>query len=406
MKQKLIELLHHIYMKILKLFSILLPISQPTLFLGRGSLQPLCRSIAAMGIDKVLIVSDKGLEQLGYVARLQLSLDEVGVQNAVYTGVIPDPTYREAEQGVDCYRSNACCGVVALGGGSSMDCAKVIAAMVTNNKPVQRMVGVLKVWRQPAPLFVIPTTAGTGSEVTVAAVVSNPETHNKTPLIDPKLVPISAALDTDFMCNLPASITAQTGMDALTHAIEAFISVNATVETDRYAIAAIRLIYSNLKRTVVNGSDEQERNEMALASYYAGLAFTKASLGYVHAISHAIGAKYSIPHGLANSVLLVPVLKFSLPEIAQRLAILAEGIGLRNKGNNQQESALAFVEYLQELTRTIGLPHQFEDIKEEDIPLLAAQALKEALWNYPVPKLMNKKECERLIDGVRTGRQG
>ncbi|MDN3685503.1 iron-containing alcohol dehydrogenase [Vibrio sinaloensis] len=179
--------------------------------------------------------------------------ERVGVHCHVYSDVEPDPTYDHVEQGLALFRQQHCQAVVAIGGGSPIDCAKVIAACATNNKPVQRLVGLLKVWKAPAPTFVLPTTSGTGSEVTVAAVVSDPKTHAKTPVMDPKLVPIAAALDPSLMLALPAHITAQTGMDALTHAIEAYLSGNATLETDRYAIAAIRLIDENLPKAVSFG---------------------------------------------------------------------------------------------------------------------------------------------------------
>ncbi|MDG2671019.1 iron-containing alcohol dehydrogenase, partial [Vibrio parahaemolyticus] len=199
--------------------------------------------------------------------------------------------------------------ILALGGGSAIDCAKVIAARVSNKRSIKKLSGLFKVWRTPAPLFVIPTTSGTGSEVTIAAVVSDPNTHLKTPLMDPKLVPIMAALDPDLLIGLPAKITADTGIDALTHAVEAYISRNATPETQAYSVAAIKLIFRYLPKAVAQGGDIEARYKMAMASYYAGLAFTKASLGYVHAFAHNLGARYGLPHGMANGLALLPVLK-------------------------------------------------------------------------------------------------
>ncbi|EGA68730.1 putative alcohol dehydrogenase [Vibrio sinaloensis DSM 21326] len=385
------------YMWGLKIAAKVLPISKPTLFIGKDALKQLCHSVSIMGINKVLIVSDQGIVKLGFVKKLMFEFERVGVHCHVYSDVEPDPTYDHVEQGLALFRQQHCQAVVAIGGGSPIDCAKVIAACATNNKPVQRLVGLLKVWKAPAPTFVLPTTSGTGSEVTVAAVVSDPKTHAKTPVMDPKLVPIAAALDPSLMLALPAHITAQTGMDALTHAIEAYLSGNATLETDRYAIAAIRLIDENLPKAVSFGQNATARQNMALASYYAGLAFTKASLGYVHAIAHTLGAKYGTPHGLANAVVLPHVLEFSKSATQERLAVLADLLELTNSHVSDSIKAQAFIDYIRDLQGRLDLPTHFEHILHEHISELAKQSLHEARWNYPVPRYMQQHECEQLI---------
>jgi len=384
----------------LKVAAKVLPISKPTLFLGKDALKQLCHSVSIMDINKVLIVTDSGLVKLGLAKKLIFEFERVGVHCEIYEGVEPDPTYRHVEDGLSLYRRHQCQAVVALGGGSSIDCAKVIAACATNDKPVRRLVGLLKVWKAPAPIFVIPTTAGTGSEVTVAAVVSDPITHQKTPIMDPKLVPIAAALDPSLMLALPAHITAQTGMDALTHAIEAYLSENATQETDRYALAAFSLIDDNLEKAVKFGQNALARQNMALASYYAGLAFTKASLGYVHAIAHTLGAKYGTPHGLANAVVLPHVLEFSKSEAQERMAKLADTLQLTNSHVSDSIKAQAFIDYIKQLQKSLGLPSHFDHILQEHITELAKQSLHEARWNYPVPKYMQQEECERLLLAV------
>lgn len=397
MEQRLYYWLHRVYMLGLKMAAKVLPISKPTLFLGKDALKQLCHSVSIMGIDKVLIVSDEGIVKLGFVKKLIFEFERVGVHCHVFSDVEPDPTYAHVEQGLALFRQQHCQAVVAIGGGSPIDCAKVIAACATNNKPVHRLVGLLKVWKAPAPTFVLPTTSGTGSEVTVAAVVSDPKTHAKTPVMDPKLVPIAAALDPSLMLALPAHITAQTGMDALTHAIEAYISGNATEETDRYAIAAIRLIDENLPKAVTFGQNATARQNMALASYYAGLAFTKASLGYVHAIAHTLGAKYGTPHGLANAVVLPHVLEFSKSAATERLAALADLLELTNSHVSDSIKAQAFIDYIRDLQNKLDLPTHFEHILHEHISELAKQSLHEARWNYPVPRYMHQHECEQLI---------
>ncbi|MGC9403488.1 iron-containing alcohol dehydrogenase [Vibrio genomosp. F10] len=397
MEQKLYYLLHKMYMRVLKVAAKFLPISKPTLFFGKDSLSQLCHSVSIMGVNRVLVVSDEGIEKLGFIKRLVFEFERVGVHCEVFNGVIPDPTYDQVEAGLALYHKHKCHGVVAIGGGSSIDCAKVIAACVTNKKPIEKLVGILRVWKAPAPLFVLPTTAGTGSEVTVAAVVSDPKTHLKTPLMDPKLVPIAAALDPSLMLALPAHITAQTGMDALTHAVEAYISGNATAETDRYAIAAVKLIDENLVKAVKFGQNSTARQRMALASYYGGLAFTKASLGYTHAIAHSIGAKYGTPHGLANAIILPYVLEHSKFEAKGRLANLADTLDIVDRRASDTVKAQAFIDYIKALCLKLDLPGHFDVIIDEHVSELAQQSLREAHWNYPVPRYMQQEECEQLI---------
>ncbi len=397
MRSKLLLLMHKAYIKALKLAAVIIPIPKPTLFLGKESHKQLCQSISLLGIKRVLIITDVGICNSGLVEKLESELVRAGVESAVFNKVTPDPTYDQVELGLESFKRERCEGILALGGGSPIDCAKVVAARVTNKKSVKRLTGLLKVWRTPSPLFVIPTTSGTGSEVTVAAVVSDPETHEKTPLLDPRLVPMLIALDPVFSMGLPPRITAQTGMDALTHAVEAFISVNATEETDRYAKAAITLIHENLLKAYIYGQNSAVRQNMSLASYYAGLAFTKASLGYVHAISHTLGAKYGTPHGLANAMLLPHVLEFSKPNVTPRLAELADLINVSDNKGTPSMKAKAFIEYVRILQSKLHIPERLDTILDEHIPEIAKTALYEAQWNYPVPKQMSQAQCEALI---------
>lgn len=373
------------------------PMPKPTLFTGENSSLELCESIAQMGTQNLLIVTDKMLVKLGLLKKIEDTLKKNGVKFAIYDGVLPDPTYDQVEEGLKIYRQNGCDAVLAVGGGSPIDCAKVIAARVTNNRPVKKLAGMFKVWTPPAPLFAIPTTAGTGSEVTVAAVVSDPVTHHKTPLVDPKLVPMGAALDASLMTGLPAPVTAATGMDALTHAVEAYISENATHETNGYAIAATKLIMEYLPQAVKDGSNAKARHNMALASYYAGLAFTKASLGYVHAISHNFGAYYKTPHGLGNAIVLPYVLDYSKETIIDKLAELAKVSGLKNGKETNEQLAQKFIDHVRALLKEFDIPEKLDALKTKDIPAIAKAALKEAHLNYPVPKYMDQETCERLI---------
>ncbi|HCG8449701.1 TPA: iron-containing alcohol dehydrogenase [Vibrio parahaemolyticus] len=386
--------LYRSYTKGLKIAAHVLPLPRPTLFSGSGAVSELLEAISDLGFRRLLLVTDEGLVRIGMVGKVLEQTQGLGLQVSVFSEVKPDPTYDQVEDGLRAYNASQSEAILALGGGSAIDCAKVIAARVSNKRSIKKLSGLFKVWRTPAPLFVIPTTSGTGSEVTIAAVVSDPDTHLKTPLMDPKLVPIMAALDPDLLIGLPAKITADTGIDALTHAVEAYISRNSTPETQAYSVAAIKLIFRYLPKAVAQGGDIEARYKMAMASYYAGLAFTKASLGYVHAFAHNLGARYGLPHGMANGLALLPVLKFSLPEIEDELRTLAEKTNINTK---DKPSAERFLEQIESLYDAIGIEKCTTAIKQDDIKDLVDLILKEAHWNYPVPKFMNSEECARLL---------
>ncbi|HHF3111576.1 TPA: iron-containing alcohol dehydrogenase [Vibrio diabolicus] len=386
--------LYRTYTAGLKIAALILPMPRPTLFSGPGSVNELLESMTELGFKRVLLVTDEGLVQVGIVDKVLKAAAQLDLQLDVFSKVQPDPTYDQVESGLEAYHRFHCEGILALGGGSAMDCAKVIAAKVTNKRPIKKLAGLLKVWRMPAPLFAIPTTAGTGSEVTIAAVVSDPSLHIKTPLMDPKLVPLMAALDANLMIGLPPKITADTGVDALTHAIEAYVSRNATQETRAYSVAAIKLIFKHLPRVVAQGDDVEARHKMAMASYYAGLAFTKASLGYVHAFAHTFGAKYGIPHGMANGLALLPVLRFSLSEIEPQLRKLD---ALTAEGQSGEASAQHFLTHVESLFASIDIKQTSALIQREDADALVDLILKEAHWNYPVPKFMSREECTQLL---------
>lgn len=388
---------HKLYMKALKVAARVIPIPRPTLFTGAGSAGELCDAIGLMGIGKLLIVTDKPLVDVGIVANIEATLAKHGLEFVRYDGVMPDPTYTQAEEGLARYREHQCAGILAIGGGSPIDCAKVIAARVTNRKPIKRLAGLLRVWRTPAPLFAIPTTAGTGSEVTVAAVISEPMHHQKTPLMDPKLVPLMAALDPTLMTDLPPAITAATGMDALTHAVEAYLSNNATPETDGYARASLQLIDANLVAAYKDGKSLKVRLNMAMASYYAGLAFTKASLGYTHAFAHQLGAQYGTPHGLANALALPWVLRASLPSAKGRMAELAVLLGRGDRQWDAETNAQALIDYVVELQAALEMSPTLSAIELDVIPRLAKNAVKEAHWNYPVPHYLTRAQCEHIF---------
>ena len=384
-------------MKALKGTAMILPFPKPTLFSGPGSSLELCDAIAQMGTGRVLIVTDAMLVEIGLLDAIQERLTGLGIDFHVYDGVKPDPTIDQIERGLEQLKGHGCEAILAVGGGSSIDAAKVIAARATNDKPVRKMEGLFRVFRATLPLYAVPTTAGTGSEVTVAAVVSDPERQAKSAIMDPKLVPTMAALDGSLMTGLPPAITAATGMDALTHAVEAYVSVNALPETDSHALAATRLIMQNLPVVMEDGQNVEARQHMAMASYYAALAFTRAGVGYVHAIAHNFGAYYHTPHGLANAIVMPYVLDYSKPDCTERLAALGEASGLKREGDTDATLADRFIGHIRSLNAQFGIPEKLDALRAEDIPAIARAALKEAHSTYAVPRYMDRPTCEAFI---------
>ncbi|MGN1418549.1 MAG: iron-containing alcohol dehydrogenase [Acutalibacteraceae bacterium] len=385
------------FQKVMKIAMFAFDWSEPEVLEGPGAIKKLPDLIKSKGLKNVLIVTDKGLMSLHILDPLFEKLEEVGIEYVVYDGTQPNPTIDNIEDARQLYLDNNCEAVIAFGGGSPMDCAKATAARVTNPKiPVRKMRGVLKLRHKLPPLFAVPTTAGTGSETTLAAVVSDPETHEKNAINDPRLRPKYAVLDPELTVGLPPHITSTTGMDALTHAVEAYIGKSNVKSTEEYAEKAVRMIFDNIETVYEDGKNIEARNQMLKASYYAGMAFTRAYVGYVHAIGHNLGGMYHIPHGLAMAVILPYVLEYYGESAHKRLAKLAVIAGVKTDGTDA-EKANAFIEAVKELNRKMNIPDKFEQIKEEDLPLLVERALKEANPLYPVPKIMDEADCEAVI---------
>ena len=372
--------------------------SEPYVLEGAGAIRKLPEFVKSKGLDNVLVVTDKGLMGIHLLDSLFEELEKAGVKYTVYDGTQPNPSIQNIEDARKLYLDNNCQGVIAFGGGSPMDCAKAAAARVTNPKtPVKKMRGVLKVWHKLPPLFAVPTTAGTGSEVTLAAVVSDPETHEKNAINDPKLRPKYAVLDPELTVGLPPHITSTTGMDALTHAVEAYIGNSNVKSTIEYAEKATRMIFDNIETAYADGKNIEARDKMLWASYYAGMAFTRAYVGYVHAIAHNLGGFYGIPHGLANAVILPYVLEYYGASAHKKLAKLSEIAGVKTDGSDK-EKAEAFIEAIKTLNKNMNIPDGFDMIKDEDIPTIVERALKEGNPLYPVPKIMDKADCEAVRD--------
>ena len=371
--------------------------SEPTLLEGPGSIRKLPEFIKSKGLNKVLIVTDKGLMGLHLLDSLFEELDKAGVEYVVYDGTQPNPSIENIEDARALYVDNNCQGVIAFGGGSPMDCAKAAAARVTNPKiSVRKMRGVLKLHHKLPPFFAVPTTAGTGSETTLAAVVTDTATHEKNAINDPRLKPKFAVLDPELTVGLPPHITSTTGMDALTHAVEAYIGKSNVKSTEAYAEKATKMIFENIEKAYTNGKDIEARDKMLKASFYAGQAFTRAYVGYVHAIAHNLGGQYGVPHGLANAVILPYVLEYYGETAHKRLARLAEIAGVKTTGSDK-EKAEAFIEAIKTLNKNMNIPDGFDMVQEKDIPVIVERALKEGNPLYPVPKIMDKADCEAVI---------
>lgn len=385
------------YMYMFKAVTAVLPFKWPHTFEGAGSSLELVRHIAKEGHTNVLVVTDAMLVKLGLISEILDEMEKQGIAYRVYDGVLPDPTVAQIEAGVDIQKEMNAQAILAIGGGSSIDAAKVIAARAKNNKSALKMAGLFRVFRGIIPLYAIPTTAGTGSEVTIAAVVSDPEQQRKLPIVDTSLMPLAAALDSGLMTGLPAPITAATGMDALTHAVEAYISRNAMKRTDGKAIEATQLIMANLGKAYADGSNLDARQAMTRGSHLAGIAFTQAGVGYVHAIAHNFGALYHTPHGLANAIVLPYILEYSKEKCAHRLADLARACNIGNANGSNAELADAFIERVKEMKESLGIPATLDALKAEDIPQIATAALQEARFTYHVPRYMNKATCESIV---------
>jgi alcohol dehydrogenase class IV len=378
-----------------------LPIPQPTILVGPGASGRLGQTIAGFGHSKILIVTDSIISKLGLLDDLTSALAAGGAEYVVFDSITPDAPIPLIEEGIDFYCANDCDAIVAFGGGSSMDASKAIAAAVSNpGKSLRELAGYFKGLHTPVKIYAVPTTAGTGSEVTVAAVISDPERQAKLVIVDTRLVPKMAALDPCLMTGLPPHITAATGIDALTHAIESFIGKWANPYTDDMALSAVGLIFDNLRVAYSDGKNLAAREKMALAATYAGLAFTRANVGYVHAIAHQFGGRYHTPHGLANAIMLPLVLEYSLPAVSDRLALLAVRAKLGKESEGEDALAQKFLDAVEQLNRDLGIPTFLAALKESDIPKLAQAACHEARTGYPVPRYMTQEVCEGLIRKV------
>lgn len=386
------------YQKVFKVAMCLMDWSEPEVIEGSGAIKRLPKLVKSKNIKKVMVVTGKRHTKLHLLDSLYESLEAEGIEYVVFDNVQPNPTIPNIEDARKTYIDNNCEGIIACGGGSPMDCAKVAGARIVKpNQSVRKMRGQLKVHKKLPPFFAVPTTAGSGSEVTVAAVVTDPETHEKNAINDSCLRPKYAVLDPDLTLDLPPQITSTTGMDALTHAVEAYIGKSNVKSTLQYSEKATKLIFDNLEVVYKDGKNVEARANMLKGSYYAGLAFTRAYVGYVHAIAHNIGGIYGTPHGLANAVILPYVLEYYGESAYPQLAKLADIVGITSADMTVSEKGKKFIEQIKQMNKNMDIPDKFDMIEEKDIPTIVKRALKEANPLYPVPKIMDEEDCEKLI---------
>ena len=390
-----------VFQGVLKIGNYFMGYRTPECLEGPGKIKELGAFLKNKGINDVLVVTGAGMVRRGQVQPMLDGFAANGIRCTLQTYSTTDPTSDDVEAGYKTYKENGCKAIVALGGGSRIDCAKGIAAKAAHpKKTVAQLQGLLKVHRPSAPFVAIPTTAGAGSETTVAAVITDSATHRKAAINDPFLIPKYAVLDPELTASLPPHTTAITGMDALAHAVEAY--TNGTYNTpleNKLAKEAVKLIHDNILTVFEDGSNLRARQNMQKGAFCAGRAFTRGCVGYVHAIGHTLGGLYGVAHGLAMAVLLPHVMRAFDEAAHKRLAELAEVCGM--EGGSDAEKANAFIGWIEETNRKMGLPDKFDVVQDKDIDQMITWAKKEANPLYPVPVIWGREDFRRLIESIR-----
>ncbi len=350
-------------------------------FMGPGCVAVLGDRCKLLNMNKPLIVTDEYLAKLenGPVAQSVASLEKAGIPYVIFTGAEPNPKVQNCYDGLKLYRENGCDSIITVGGGSAHDCGKGVGIAATHDKDLTEYAGIEMLENALPPLIAVNTTAGTASEVTRHCVLTNLDTKLKFVIVSWRNVPLVSFNDPMMMLDIPASLTAATGMDALTHAIETYVSVDANPVTDAQAIQSIKLIANNLRQAVANGHDVKARENMAYASLLAGMAFNNGNLGYVHAMAHQLGGQYDLPHGVANAMLLPVVEEYNIMSNPQRFADIAEFMGENIEGLSVMDAADKAIAAMARLAKDVGIPSSLKEmgVKEEDFELMAENALKD-----------------------------
>ncbi len=376
----------------------ILPYREPKVF---DNTRTFVQKFHSEGITRVLVVTDEFIAGSRLMEELKDALDKSGMEYVVYSKTVPNPTCANVHQAAELYRAHGAQGIIALGGGSSMDCAKIVGAVIAKpKKSIGKMKGILRILKKTPPLAAIPTTAGTGSEVTVAAIITDEKTHHKFPISDFCLIPDYAVLDAKLTVSLPQKLTATTGMDALTHAVEAYIGRSTTKKTRKQSEQAVKLVFDNILTAYNEPENMTARENMLKAAYLAGCAFTVSYVGYCHGAAHALGGKYNTPHGLANAVLLVPTLEMYGECVHKKIKRLAVAAGLCGNDVSDEQAFKMFNSKILQLNSSMSIPKTLPEIKEQDLEELCKHASKESNPLYPVPKLYNAKGLEKLYRSV------
>ena len=370
----------------------------PKVLSGSGSSAVLGDEIKKENIKKLLIVTDNQLVKLGLLDAFKASLEKNKIEYIIFDEIQPDPAIRTIEKGFGVFKRNDCDGVVGFGGGSVMDSAKVIAARATNNISISTMVTPFMITKFSAPLFAVPTTAGTGSEVTIYAVISDYDKGKKLPVASGKFIPEIAAIDPDLMTGLPKHITASTGMDALTHAVEAYISIyrDSFPEDVEYCKKATKMVFDNLEKAYNNPKDIKARDNMGLASHYGGIAFRSIGIGYVHAIAHRLGEFYHIPHGLANAIAMPVILEYMLDAIYMDLSELAKLCSIEAEDDDMMR-AKAFIQAIKQMNINMQIPDKVNELKKDDFDEIIKRALAEGR-KMGSPVRMKKTDLKTILN--------
>lgn len=364
-------------------------------------MEDIAKILKEKNVNSVLLVTTKGLRSFGTSKPLEESLQKKNIIVSIYEDVVANPTIDNIENALKIYKVKKCGAIIAFGGGSAMDCAKIVGARaVCPHKSVNQMKGLLKI-RKKLPLnFAIPTTAGTGSEVTVSAVITNPTTHHKYPINDFCLIPDYAVLDYKTTLTLPKSLTATTGLDALTHAVEAYIGNSRTTHTKKMAQEATRLVNKYLLRAYNNGNDKEARKQMLRAAYCAGIAFRRSYVGNVHAMAHSLGGQYGVPHGEANAILLPYLLDEYGNKIHKKLGNLAKKAQIVKPNEKNDVASRKFILWIKDLNEKMQIPTYIEKLNKKDIHALSKKAENEANPLYPVPVLMDEMHFAKMFKKV------
>lgn len=382
------------YQTAFKIMLPFLPYRQPKIL---NNNKEVCEVLKQNNIKNLMLVTDNGIKSLGLTNKLEEQIKQDDINLFIYDKTVPNPTTDNVNEALELYKNNNCQALIAFGGGSVMDCAKAVGAKVARpKKTLKQMKGVLKVNKKIPLLIAVPTTAGTGSETTLAAVITDSETRHKYAINDFPLIPKYALLDENLTVGLPKHITSTTGMDALTHAIEAFIGRSTTKQTRKCALYATKTILENILEVYNNPQNLEARKNMLLASYNAGVAFTKSYVGYVHAIAHSLGGKYNVPHGLANAVILPKVLKKFGKHVYKKLWKMGLYCNLFEKSTSYEDGAKLFIQKIEELNTKMQIPSTISQLKKEDILDLAKTAEHEANPLYPVPELWDIKDLQQI----------